>query len=101
MTSPLMPDPQNMDISLVEMAKTELPEMTPSASDARLIAAVRAGDPTAYGILYERHAASARRLASQIVKTPADADDVVAETFARVLYAIRGGNGPAEAFRPY
>lgn len=52
-------------------------------------------------MLYERHAAAARRLAGQIVKAPADADDVVAETFARVLYALKGGNGPAAAFRPY
>lgn len=101
MTAPLMPDPQNMDNPLVEMAEPGLPGPTPSASDADLIAATRSGDARAYGMLYERHATAARRLARQIVQTPADADDVVAETFARVLYAIRGGNGPAEAFRPY
>lgn len=78
-----------------------MPDLTQSASDADLIAAARSGDASAYGMLYERHAAAARRLARQIVKTPADVDDVVAETFARVLYAIRSGNGPAEAFRPY
>lgn len=83
------------------MGKTGMPGLTQSASDADLIAAARSGDASAYGVLYERHAAAARRLARQIVKTPADADDVVAETFARVLYAIKGGNGPAEAFRPY
>ena len=64
------------------MTHAEPPKVTTSASDADLIAA-------------------ARWLASQIVKTPADADDVVAETFARVLSALRNGNGPAEAFRPY
>lgn len=78
-----------------------MPGLTQVASDADLIAAARSGDASAYGMLYERHAEAARRLARQIVKTPADVDDVVAETFARVLYAIRGGNGPAEAFRPY
>ena len=77
------------------------PVVTASASDAALLAAVRSGDASAYGMLYERHACAARRLARQIVTTPDDADDVVAETFARVLYAIRGGNGPVEAFRPY
>jgi len=90
-----------METPLGDSAKAEPPSVTPSASDADLIAAARSGDADAYGVLYERHAAAARRLASQIVKTPADADDVVAETFARVLYALRNGNGPVEAFRPY
>lgn len=72
-----------------------------SASDADLIIAVRAGDEIAYGLLYQRHSAAAHRLARHIVKTPADVDDVVAETFTRVLYAMKNGNGPAEAFRPY
>ncbi|HVB45770.1 MAG TPA: sigma-70 family RNA polymerase sigma factor [Streptosporangiaceae bacterium] len=72
-----------------------------SASDAELIAATRLSDAGAYGILYQRHAAAAGRLARQIVGNSADADDVVAETFARVLGAIRRGAGPSEAFRPY
>jgi RNA polymerase sigma factor (sigma-70 family) len=70
-------------------------------SDAALISAVRAGDAVAYGTLYQRHAAAADRLAGQIVRHPADVDDVVAEGFARVLRAIRRGGGPVEAFRPY
>src|SRR5579859_3326169 len=101
MTAPLMPDPPNMDGSLVEVVKTESRMLTSSASDADLIVAARAGDAAAYGLLYERHSAAAYRLARQIMKAPADVDDVVAETFARVLYAMKGGNGPAEAFRPY
>ncbi|HYK32574.1 MAG TPA: sigma-70 family RNA polymerase sigma factor [Streptosporangiaceae bacterium] len=101
MTTPSLPDPRNIETPLGESAKTEPPSLTASAGDADLIGAARSGDADAYGVLYERHAAAARRLASQIVKTPADADDVVAETFARVLYALRNGNGPAEAFRPY
>jgi RNA polymerase sigma factor (sigma-70 family) len=88
-------------MTTLSIAKTGLPRVTPSASDADLIAAARSGDSGAYGILYVRHSAAARRLARQIVTTSTDADDVVAETFARVLYALKGGNGPAEAFRPY
>ena len=72
-----------------------------TASDAELIAAARAGDAKAYGALYERHAEAAKRLARQIVRRPADVDDVVAETFAKVLSALRRGAGPSEAFRPY
>lgn len=36
-------------------------------SDANLITATRSGDAQAYGILYERHAAAARRVAGQLV----------------------------------
>jgi RNA polymerase sigma factor (sigma-70 family) len=80
---------------------TEPLAVTAGSSDAELITAVRSGDADAYGILYERHIAAARRIARQITPSPADVDDVVAETFARVLAAIRRGGGPAEAFRPY
>jgi RNA polymerase sigma factor (sigma-70 family) len=80
---------------------TEPPVVTAGSSDAALITAVRSGDADAYGILYERHCAAARRVARQITSSPADVDDVVAETFVRVLAAIRRGGGPAEAFRPY
>ncbi len=52
-------------------------------------------------MLYERHSAAARGLARQIVRDQADVDDVVAETFARVLSALKRGIGPTEAFRPY
>ena len=75
--------------------------VTKVSSDAELISACRSGDPAAYGVLYERHLAAALRLARQLTRSPADADDVVAETFARVLGAMRRGFGPSEAFRPY
>ncbi len=100
MTEPFMTDPPNMDRSLVEMAEIAPPAVL-SATDAELIAAARSGDATAYGMLYERHSAAARRLARQVVRDQADVDDVVAETFARVLSAIKRGIGPTEAFRPY
>ena len=70
-------------------------------SDADLVAAVRAGDTGAYGTLYSRHAADARRLAYSLVTDRADADDLVSETFAKVLATLRAGRGPARAFRPY
>jgi RNA polymerase sigma factor (sigma-70 family) len=83
------------------MAMTEPPATSATSGDADLIAAVREGDAHAYGILYERHSARAMRLARQIVPAEADADDVVAESFAKILAAIKGGAGPSEAFRPY
>ncbi len=90
-----------MDTSVEEVAETEAAGVTPSDSDAELITRARAGDADAFGTLYERHAASAGRLARQLTGSQADADDVVAETFARVLSAMRNGNGPVEVFRPY
>ncbi|HEV7710447.1 MAG TPA: sigma-70 family RNA polymerase sigma factor [Asanoa sp.] len=70
-------------------------------SDADLVDAVRSGDTGAYGTLYVRHAGGARRLACSLVRDRADADDLVAETFAKVLATLRAGRGPARAFRPY
>jgi len=75
--------------------------VTKVSSDAELISAARSGDSGAYGVLYERHAEAARRLAGCLMHSKADAEDVVAEAFARVLAALRRGGGPSEAFRPY
>jgi RNA polymerase sigma factor (sigma-70 family) len=69
--------------------------------DARLLDLVRAGDADAYGVLRQRHEQAARRLARELVVSPAEIDDVVAETFARVLDVMRRGGGPTDAFRPY
>ena len=76
------------------------PEALPP-SDADLIAASRTGDATAYDTLYRRHASAARRLARQLMRGQAGADDVVAETFAKILDLLRRGGGPEGAFRPY
>lgn len=70
-------------------------------ADTDLVTAVRAGDTAAYGKLYERHRAATRQLASSLARNPADAEDLVAETFAKVLAALRAGRGPDVAFRAY
>ncbi|KGM09021.1 sigma-70 family RNA polymerase sigma factor, partial [Cellulomonas carbonis] len=70
-------------------------------SDAGLIAAVRAGDRTAYECLYERHVGAALAVARHYTRSEADADDVVAEAFERVLSALGRGQGPDVAFRAY
>ena len=69
--------------------------------DADLIAASRAGDAAAYDTLYRRHVAAAHSLARQLVRNRAEADDVVAETFAKILDLLHRGGGPDDAFRPY
>jgi RNA polymerase sigma factor (sigma-70 family) len=70
-------------------------------SDAALIAAVRGGDIAAYGELYDRHLAAARRVAAAIAADRAERDDLIAEGFTRVLRILRSGEGPDEDFRPY
>ncbi|PWK84861.1 RNA polymerase sigma factor (sigma-70 family) [Lentzea atacamensis] len=72
-----------------------------STSDLELLEAVRSGAGQAYGVLFERHASAARRMALQLGGTGIEADDLVAEAFAQVLAKLREGKGPTEAFRAY
>ncbi|MFI9385198.1 sigma-70 family RNA polymerase sigma factor [Kutzneria sp. NPDC052558] len=73
----------------------------PGPSDAELIDSVRGGDTAAYGSLYERHVGAAYNLARQLTRSTAEADDLVAEAFAKVLDTLRDGRGPDSAFRAY
>ncbi|MQA87894.1 MAG: sigma-70 family RNA polymerase sigma factor, partial [Streptosporangiales bacterium] len=83
------------------MAEPSAEGSVPEPSDAELITATRAGDTGAYGLFYERHVHAARGLAYQIARDQAEAEDLVAETFARVLDVLRRGGGPQVGFRPY
>ncbi len=71
------------------------------ASDAELITRVRAGDRSAFGELYRRHAGAASALSRQFSRSAAEADDLVSEAFARVLDGMVDGKGPDTAFRAY
>jgi RNA polymerase sigma factor (sigma-70 family) len=77
------------------------PEPVEGPSDRELLDRVRAGDTEAFDPLYRRHAYSALLHARHFTRTEASAQDLRAESFTRVLAAIRGGNGPTEAVRPY
>jgi RNA polymerase sigma factor (sigma-70 family) len=70
-------------------------------SDAELITAVRSGDTSAFGPLYDRHVGAARALARQLTRDSNEADDLVSEAFAKVLSVVQGGGGPDVAFRAY
>jgi DNA-directed RNA polymerase specialized sigma24 family protein len=72
----------------------------PPSGDAELIGAIASGDTAAYAALRERHVAAARILA-QLVTSPAEVEEVITETFARLHAAIRRGGGPVAAVRPY
>ncbi len=85
--------------SVVSIVSSTLPRIEGPA-DAELISAVRGGDVSAYGELFERHVEAARRLARQLV-SPADADDLVSNAFAKVLAVLQRGGGPDVAFRAY
>lgn len=69
-------------------------------SDADLITAVRGGDTAAFGLLFERHRDAAERLSRQLTQR-GDADDLVSESFMKVLAQLQGGKGPDTAFRAY
>ena len=75
--------------------------MTPTAvSDADLLGQARDGDEAAFTELYVRHQAAAQRLANAYSRA-GDPEDLVNESFERVLAALRRGAGPTEAFRAY
>ena len=83
------------------LAERNVPSGGGVTSDARLIEAVRGGDVTAFGVLYQRHLAAARRAAGAFTASAAEQEDLVAEGFARVLRVLRGGRGPEDGFRSY
>jgi len=71
------------------------------SDDTELLAAVREGNDAAFGELYRRHVGAGRAAARSLTRSTADADDAVAEAFARVLAVMRRGGGPEIAMRPY
>lgn len=69
-------------------------------SDEELLAALRAGDDTAYETLWTRHVGAARRAALRIA--PRHVDDLVSEAFLAIYTQVRvRGGGPTHAFRAY
>ncbi|MCR3747140.1 RNA polymerase sigma factor, sigma-70 family [Lentzea californiensis] len=69
--------------------------------DRDLLARVREGDDSAYGELFSRHADAIRRFSLRHVREAAEADDLTAESFFRMLQAIRRGSGPTDHVRTY
>lgn len=61
-----------------------------AAADTELVANIRNGRSDAEAALYERYAPKVYYLALREARSPHDAEDVRAETFLRVLQAIRG-----------
>lgn len=70
-------------------------------SDPEILAMVRGGDPSAFDVLYRRHAAAAQYVARTQTDNVSDADDVVSEAFASIFQALTEGKGPGQFFRSY
>lgn len=68
-------------------------------ADHELVRRTRRGDRAAYAELWRRHHHAGLRVARAV--THRDADDIVAEAFARILRIVLAGGGPEAAFRPY
>lgn len=72
-----------------------------AADDRALLERLRAGQDAAFGELFARHSTAVRRLAFGLVSDAAEAEDLTAEAFFRVLQAIRRGAGPVDNVRAY
>lgn len=70
-------------------------------SEDELLDRAREGDRSAFGTLYLRHRDAARKVAGMCASSAADAEDAVAEGFARVFAALPRMVGRQIAFRPY
>ncbi|QFZ20869.1 RNA polymerase sigma factor [Saccharothrix syringae] len=70
--------------------------------DDELVNAARAGSNTAYARLFVLHHRAAMTVARHVARVPADAEDLVADAFTRVLAVLRRGGGPTDGrFRAY
>jgi RNA polymerase sigma factor (sigma-70 family) len=79
-----------------------VPHQAASGSDEQaLLQRLRGGEDSAFGELFESHVAAVRRLARSIASDQSEAEDITAETFFRVLQALRRGAGPREYVRAY
>jgi RNA polymerase sigma-70 factor, ECF subfamily len=62
--------------------------MGSSGDDADLVARTLAGDRAAFGVLVERHAGQARRVARAVLGDPDDADDAAQDGFLAALVKL-------------
>jgi RNA polymerase sigma factor (sigma-70 family) len=70
------------------------------AADDRLVAFVRAGDSTAFEILYERHVSELLSFCRHMLRSQADAEDAVQATFASAHRALLADDRTVE-LRPW
>ncbi len=95
---PVGSDPRSAPGTALRPA-AEKPTAGGDDSDAALVARVITGDVGAFDALYRRHHEAAWRLALLVTSNRADAEDAVAEAFAKVFAAL--GRAGVSSFRPY
>jgi RNA polymerase sigma-70 factor (ECF subfamily) len=78
-------------ISIPRMTEIRRSMDKPPATDAELVSGIQAGDESAGADLFERYSKRVYYLALRELRSTADAEDVRAETFFRVLKAIQAG----------
>lgn len=76
------------------------PTPSPTPDDTALLSRARTGDGAAIGELYETHHPAAHRLAVLLAGAD-DADDLLADAFARVVARFTVGGGPTTNFHGY
>ncbi|MYW94532.1 sigma-70 family RNA polymerase sigma factor [Amycolatopsis rubida] len=80
---------------------TAPPPAASESDEQALLKRLRDGEDAAFGELFELHAAAVRRLAQSLASDRSEAEDITAETFFRVLQALRRGAGPRDYVRAY
>jgi RNA polymerase sigma-70 factor (ECF subfamily) len=64
-------------------------------ADSDTLTALRAGDPAALAALFDAHADKLYRLALSLLRDPAEAEDIVQETFVKVMTRLEQFEGRA------
>lgn len=82
------------------MPRPQYPTRYPDLSDAELVSLTQRGDERAYAELWAKYSRRAEVVARRITGT-FDPHDLVAESYTRVLQAIRSGGGPTGSFTGY
>ncbi|MFB9768040.1 sigma-70 family RNA polymerase sigma factor, partial [Nocardioides kongjuensis] len=82
------------------MAEEPMGEDASRTPEEELLGRVRSGDTAAFEELYRDHVDGARHLARILVGAEA-AEELVAESFSRVLGQLSAGRGPTSSFRSY
>ena len=72
----------------------------PAGDEAGLVARSLAGDRVAFGVLVERYAAQARRVARAVLEDPDDADDAAQDAFLSALVKLAQYD-PRRPFGPW
>jgi RNA polymerase sigma factor (sigma-70 family) len=72
----------------------------PRVGDERLVARVRAGDDTAFEIIYDRYYRGLLAFCGQMLGSRHEAEDALQHSFASAYRALRGGAGDIE-LRPW